>query len=288
MLCPDITFFQSQDTPVRLPALATPILIHLPAPTFFIDIDGVLYGGSAPVAEGPSVIEFLRQQGSGFLLVTNTTRMSQQEIQQKLTGLGYRVQDNEIYPVSLAAVDYINTRYGAARCFMIGDASLETLFAERGHTVVRTEEPVAAVIMGLTLWPHFGEIDIARRLVDAGAEPVALHADPTWPDEGITRIGLGSMVAALEVVISRPITLIGKPQPHFFTAALERAGFVRENTIMIGDSLNSDIAGATAAGLKSLLVRTGNSAAEPLPTSCDWELPSIAELPGWYQTQFGS
>jgi ribonucleotide monophosphatase NagD (HAD superfamily) len=57
---------------------------------------------------------------------------------------------------------------------------------------------------------------------------------------------------------------------------------------MIGDSLNSDIAGATAAGLKSLLVRTGNSAAEPLPTSCDWELPSIAELPGWYQTQFGS
>ena len=178
----------------------------MPAPTFFIDIDGVLYGGSAPVAEGPSVIEFLRQQGSGFLLVTNTTRMSQQEIQQKLTGLGYRVQDDEIYPVSLAAVDYINTRYGAARCFMIGDASLETLFAERGHTVVRTEEPVAAVIMGLTLWPHFGEIDIARRLVNAGAEPIALHADPTWPDEGVTRIGLGSMVAALEVVISRPIT----------------------------------------------------------------------------------
>ena len=96
------------------------------------------------------------------------------------------------------------------------------------------------------------------------------------------------MVAALEVVISRPITLIGKPQPHFFTAALERAGFGRDNTIMIGDSLNSDIAGATAAGLKSLLVRTGNSAAEPLPTSCDWELPSIAELPGWYRTQFGS
>jgi NagD protein len=162
------------------------------------------------------------------------------------------------------------------------------LLTDSGHSVVRHETPVDAVVMGQCMWPDFGEIDIARRLINDGAEPVALHRDPTWPDGNVTRIGLGPMVAALESVISQPVTLIGKPQRTFFDAALARTGFERSQTVMIGDSLSSDIAGAIDAGLKSLLVRTGNSISDPIPPGCNGELPSIADLPQWCDAQLDS
>ena len=262
-------------------------MTDLHRPSFFIDIDGVLYGGTAPVKQGPGVIAYLRQREFPFLLVTNTSRMSQRQIFEKLTGLGYQVDLDEILPVSLATVESLSTRFRRARCFLIGDTSLEILLTENGHAVSRDETPADAVVIGQSLWPHFGEIDIARRLVEGGAEPIALHRDPTWPDGDVIRIGLGPIVAALESVITQPVTVIGKPQRAFFDAALARTGFVRAHTVMIGDSISSDITGAVDAGLRSLLVRTGNSVTDPVPPGCDGELASIAELPQWCETHFG-
>ncbi len=258
----------------------------LQRPSFFIDIDGVLYGGSAPVAHGPGVLSYLRSRDFRFLLVTNTSRMSASQIGDKLAALGYEIDPGEILPVSVAAAEYLSQEYGSARCFLIGDESLEQLLVEKGHSVSREEEPADAVVIGQCLWADFGEIDIARRLVEQGAQVVALHRDATWPDGDVIRIGLGPVVAAMESVIKGSVTIIGKPQRAFFDAALAHSGFAREHTVMIGDSIASDIVGAIDAGLRSLLVRTGNSATDPLPAGCDGELPSIADLPQWCDTRF--
>ena len=257
----------------------------MPQPDFFIDIDGVLCDGPNLIKGGPESLSFLRSQSSRFLLVTNTTRMSASDIQYKLNGIGYKISSEEIFPVSQATVEYVNSQYGHAHCFLIGDESLDSLFQNNGHTVTRSEEPVDLVIIGQVQWAHFGESDIARRLVEAGAEPVAMHKDPTWPDGGITRIGLGPIVAALQSAISREITLIGKPETAFFETALARAGYQRSNTIMIGDSPLTDIAGAMSAGLKTLQVRTGNGSDAPTK-GCNWILDSIADLPQWYRSNF--
>ena len=96
----------------------------------------------------------------------------------------------------------------------------------------------------------------------------------------------GPVVAALESVISRRVTLVGKPSAEFFDAALRRTGFRPEETIMLGDSLKVDIIGAAGAGLRTILVRSGASSNEPLTPECDWELESIAELPAWYLANF--
>jgi len=255
-------------------------------PTFFIDIDGVLYDGPNLIEGGPEALACLRAHNSGFLLVTNTTRMSSTDIGQKLGAMGYTVSAAEIFAVSQATAEYVSTHYGRAHCFLIGDTSLDQLLVDHGHTVTREEMPVDAVVIGQAKWANFGEIDIARRLVNNGAEPIAMHKDPTWPDGGIIRIGLGPIVAALQSSITRPVTLIGKPEPNFFDTALARTGYSRSSTIMIGDSLQSDIAGAIASGLRSLLVRTGNGSEGPLPAGCEWELPSIADLPDWYSRTF--
>ena len=150
--------------------------------------------------------------------------MSASDIEYKLNDMGYKISSQEIFPVSQATVEYVNSRYRHAHCFLIGDENLDSLFQSYGHTVTRSEEPVDLVIIGQVQWAHFGEIDIARRLVEAGAEPVAMHKDSTWPDGGITRIGLGPIVAALQSSITRKVTLIGKPETTFFGTALARAG----------------------------------------------------------------
>ena len=238
------------------------------------------------IAGGPAALEFLRSKAARFCLVTNTSRMSVTNIAQNLTALGYDISRQEIIAVPEIAVEYLCHRYGTARCFVIGDHSLDACFTQYGHQVTREEVPVDAVVIGLSRWANFGEIDIARRLVEAGAEPIALNRDLTCPDGSVLRIGAGPVVAALESVISRPVTLVGKPSAAFFDAALRRTGFQPEDTIMLGDNLKVDIVGAAGAGLRTILIRSGASSNEPLTPECDWELGSIAELPTWYLANF--
>jgi len=258
----------------------------LTAPSFFIDIDGVLYGGSAPVEQGPYVLQYLRDRGFPFLLVTNTSRMNREQIQNKLVQLGYLIDGSEIFPVTLAASEFLRSRHGKARCFLIGEDSLAETLTSYGHSVSREEAPADAVVIGQSKWANFGEIDIARRLVIGGAKVIALHRDPTWPDAEIIRIGLGPVVAALESAIDDTISIIGKPDPYFFRAAIDYAGFELRSTIMIGDSIQSDILGAIRFGLKNILVGSGTHPAGPTPDGCTAELRSIAALPDWCEEQF--
>lgn len=249
--------------------------------SFFIDIDGVLYGKNVPDSGGPEALAYLREYGHRFLLVTNTSRMSQKQIANKLINHGYEIDLDEIFPVSLAAVDYLNIHLPASRCFLIGDRSLGNLLETHGFSIFTSEQDADVVIIGQCKWPSFSDIDIARRIIEKGAKVIALHKDAVWPDEDKIRIGLGPVVAALESVISIPVTIIGKPQKKFFDLALNHAEFCRENTIMIGDSVDSDIYGGINAGLETLLVRTGNGKDAQMPLKCTGELETIAKLPDW-------
>jgi len=251
--------------------------------TFFIDIDGVLYDGPKAIRGGPEAIHFLRANGSPMLLVTNTSRRSVDDVLGRLRGLGYQFDREEIYTAPMAALEYLRDRYGSARLFVIGDDNMDALFAAAGHSVTRSEEPVDAVIIGASHWSDFGEIDIARRLVVLGAEPIAMNRDPLMPDGGVSRIGAGPVVAALESVIDRPITLIGKPNPRLFQLALAHSGFDPATTIMVGDTPEVDVVGALAAGLRTLLVASGNHEYGADTAGADWVIDSIADLPTWYQ-----
>lgn len=252
--------------------------------SFFIDIDGVLYDGHEAIPGGAEAIRYLQGQGIEFLLVTNTSRISAQQICSRLQQLDYPVSHHDIFAVPQIAVDYVTRRYGSASCFLITDTSVEQMFADAGHLVTREEKPVDVVILSTIEWPHFGEIDIAARLVRGGAEPIAMHRDKFYPDGGVARLGLGAVVAALESVIERPVTVIGKPNPEFFRVSLDHAGFEIGNTIMIGDTPEVDISGATLAGLRTIQVATGNGSQTTPGTEATWQIASIADLPEWCES----
>ena len=257
---------------------------------FFIDIDGVLYDGNLPIEGGPETIRFIRSIGGRILLVTYTTRISVRRSEAQLAQFRNDIPGEEIFSVSQATVDYVTRHYGKARCFLITDDSVEDMFRQAGHTVIQDASPrdVDVVVIGVSKWPDFGQLDAAWHLIEGGAEAIAMHRDPTFPDGGIMRLGLGGIVAALESVTDIPITTIGKPNAGFFQLALAKSGFDPEHTIMIGDSLEADIRGARSVGLKTLFVRSGTNANAPTPVDSDWELPSIGALPKWYRETFQS
>ena len=114
-----------------------------------------------------------------------------------------------------------------------------------------SDDPVA-VVQGhspQTAWPDLAEAALAIR---GGALWVAANVDVTLPSERGLLPGNGSMVAALQTATNREPTVAGKPQPRLLTDALSRGDF--RNPLVIGDRLDTDIAGANAAGLPSLLV----------------------------------
>jgi len=258
------------------------------SPCFFIDIDGVLYDGEVLIPGGPAAIDFLRCNANPFLLVTNTTRSSVNLVESRLRRLGYAIPRELIYTAPMATLEYLQTKWGRARLFMIADTSIDAQFEAAGHYLTRREEPVDAVVIGTSRWPSFGDVDVAWRLIESGAEPIAMNRDLFFPDGGLQRVGAGAVVAALEAVAQRPMTVIGKPNPKLFDLALAHAGFAREATIMIGDTPEVDVTGARAAGLRSLLVRSGNHSAGEDTGGADWVIDSIDELPTWYTREIAA
>ncbi len=249
--------------------------------SFLIDIDGTVYDGEDEIPGAATALTDLRARGIPFLLVTNTSRMPRPEIMARLTRLGIEVERGQVFAVPAAVCDYIK-RHAGRRCFVIGGPNIDDELAAAGLTVVRNERPVDFVVIGQYQWIHFGEIDIAYRLIRGGAQPVAMHRDLTYPDDGVLRASLGPVIAALEALTGVPVTVIGKPNPTFFDLALAHAGFARDTTVVIGDSLHSDILGAANAGLRSIQVQTGAYAPDPDATvHPTWTLPSLAALPGW-------
>lgn len=250
--------------------------------SFFIDIDGTVYDGESEIPGAAAALADLRARGLPFLLITNTSRMPMAAIMARLERMGVEVASHDVFAVPAAACDYMRRKIGR-RCFVIGASNIDAELGAAGFTVVRTEEPVDFVLISQYQWIDFGEIDIAHRLIRAGAKPVAMHQDMTYPDNGVLRASLGPVIAALETLTGVPVAVVGKPNPMFFELALARTGFRHDATVVIGDNLDSDIRGAINAGLRSIQVQTGTyrSATETADARPTWTLASLADLPQW-------
>lgn len=255
---------------------------------FLIDIDGTLYDGSRHIEGAATAIRFLQARAIPFLLVTNTTRISEPDILSRLRAGGIAVAPECIFAAPRAARAYLRGKRPGGLCFVIGSPALDAALRKAGMRTVRNEQAVDFVVISQYQWIDFRELDIAQRLIRSGAEPVSLHRDLVYPEDGLARISLGAAVAALEAVTGRTVTIVGKPNPAFFAAALAHAGFEPADTVMIGDNFDADIRGASAAGLRAIQVRSGSYRREDTePGLAIAELESIAELPTWLRRQGG-
>jgi HAD superfamily hydrolase (TIGR01457 family) len=222
---------------------------------FLFDLDGVLYRGSEPIPGAADAVERVRRLGKRLAFVTNNSARTPEQVADHLRSVGVAADPGEVETSALATADLLAVR-GVRRAFVIGEAGIRAALSARGIDVLTGEpESVDAVVVGWDRDVDYAKLRSAALLIQRGAAFVATNADASYPAPDGLWPGAGAIVAAIETTVGIAPEVVGKPYPPIFEAALRRAGGGR--ALVIGDRLDTDIAGANRLGWGSLLVLSG-------------------------------
>jgi HAD superfamily hydrolase (TIGR01457 family) len=222
---------------------------------FLFDLDGVLYRGNEPIPGAADAVDRLRDLGKRLAFVTNNSARTPQQVAGHLRSLGVAADVGEVETSALATADLLSTR-GIRRVFVIGEAGIREALADRGIELVDGEPRATdAVVVGWDRAVDYAKLRTAALLIQRGSAFIATNADASYPAPDGLWPGAGAIVAAIGTTVGASPEVVGKPNPPIFEAALRRAGGGRP--LVIGDRLDTDIAGANRLGWGSLLVLSG-------------------------------
>jgi HAD superfamily hydrolase (TIGR01450 family) len=229
-----------------------------------VDLDGVVHLGDEVLSAAPAALAAARAAGLRIRFVTNNAARTAEQVADRLSGFGVEAEPSEVVTSSAVAARVLADRLPRhAPVLVVGGDGLRRPVAETGLCPVASadDDPVA-VVQGWSpdlTWSLLAEGALAVR---RGAWWVATNADATLPSPRGPLPGNGSMVAAIRHATGREPDVVGKPAPDMFAVAAHDAH--ARSPLVVGDRLDTDIAGAVAAGLPSLLVLTGVSTVRDL------------------------
>jgi 4-nitrophenyl phosphatase len=253
-----------------------------------IDLDGVVYTGRIPIPGAAQFLAQARSRGLKFLLVTNNSTTSPEQVAERLRVMDIDVAPSEILTSAQAAVGYVKLHATpGARVRIVGEAGLRQEAEQEGFKIVDDGEAEAEwVIAGLDRAFTYTKLASATRDIMHGAHFVATNADALLPIEGGQVVpGAGTMIAAIKTATGVEPVVLGKPEPGLFEHGLRRLGGLAAHEVaMIGDRLDTDVDGGRRAGLRTILVLTGVTSAaqaqlaQPQPDGISPDLGSVAHL----------
>jgi len=240
-----------------------------------VDLDGVIYRSGEPLPGARRFFATLAERGLPCCAVTNNARATPEAYERKLAAMDMPLPAARIVTAGSATAEWL-VRHGHERFAMLGSAPLRQCLLARG-----LEEHASADMLVIGIDAELGYRDLAwatEHLLRPGTAAVATNADRLIPVAGGYEPECGAIVAFLEYATGRLIPTIGKPNPWIFSHALERLGIGAEAAVMIGDTVDTDIIGARAAGIATILVESGS----PIPTASAVQatarLPDIAAV----------
>jgi 4-nitrophenyl phosphatase len=253
-----------------------------------IDVDGVLWHGDRALPGVRAFFDFLRARQMTFVIATNNSARPASEIVERLAALGVRVAESEVLTSAHATALYLpRIAPRGARVLVIGGKGLEDEIAGAGYWLV--DQNADVVVAGIDWTLTYEKLKRAALEIRHGARFIGTNADKTYPGaEGIIP-GTGAILAALQAATDVEPTVIGKPARAMFDLAVERMGQAREATAMLGDRLDTDIAGAQQAGLRSILLLTGVTTRQALAHSKvqpDWVFEHLDALRETWQNAY--
>ena len=215
-----------------------------------LDLSGVLYVGREAVPGAREALERLRASGLPLRFVTNTTRSTRRAIGEKLSGLGFEIDEDEIYTAPSAVRSYLAEN--GLRPRLLIHPGLAPEFADDDR-----DRPNAVVLGDAGEAFDYAHHNQAFRLLKDGAPVIAMGDNRYFMEDDGLSLDIGPFVRALEYAADTEAVVLGKPAAAFFHAAVEALGCAAEEAIMVGDDALSDVEGAIKAGLQGMLVKTG-------------------------------
>jgi glycerol 3-phosphatase-2 len=226
------------------------------------DLDGVVYRGPRAVDHAVSALSRLSVP---VVYATNNASRPPAEVAAHLTDLGLHVSARDVATSSQAGARELRRLLPAgARVMAVGGAGVREALASQGFEVVLPTEAaaqptarVAGVLQGYGAAVTAADLSEAAYAVAGGAVWVATNTDATLPTHRGTSPGNGMLVAAVRRAVGRDPIVVGKPEAPLYELCAEQLGLPSRSVLAVGDRLDTDIAGAAAAGMDSVLVLTG-------------------------------
>lgn len=251
--------------------------------TFIFDLDGTIYRDDAPLPGARETVAKLRARGHRVLFGTNNATRTRADYVTKLEAMGFGVEPDGIGASAYTTGLYLRDLPNPPRSLLLlGAPALAQEIAAAGlEARMDGAPPIDAVVVGLDRAFTYERLSAALAAVLAGARLFATNRDPQFPGRDGLAPGAGAIVAAVETACQCTATTIGKPEPHLYRALMRATGADPATTIVVGDSMLTDIPAAVPLGLYSVLVLSGVSTAAPpagAPIQPSLVLPSIANL----------
>jgi glycerol-1-phosphatase len=243
-----------------------------------LDLDGCVWVGERATPGAAEAIAELRAGGKSPAFLTNDPRRSPEEYVRKLWKVGIRASLEEVVTVGAAIQHMLVEVRPHAETYVIGAPAIFRHVAEAGMRIVNHTSRAAHAELVVVAGHDdlkFDELRAATQAVLRGATMIAAGRDRTFPREDGPWPGTGAVVAALEYATAQEARIVGKPRPEMFRTALDRLGPGR--ALVVGDRLDSDLAGAVAAGLDGAIVLSGVTTREQAQTATDPEPVAIAD-----------
>jgi HAD superfamily hydrolase (TIGR01458 family) len=250
-----------------------------------LDVDGVLHVSGEPIPGASDAVRRLRENGHRLRFVTNNTIRSRAQLAVELRSHGIELEDGELQTVADAAVRALRGKRVLALTMhaIVGDLDGIELVGEGADAVLlggADETPETNLVYSfMNLARAFAEIEL-------GADLYCMHRNRWWQTKHGPLLDAGAFVAGLEYAAQVEAVVLGKPSASYFETACETLDADPNMAWMIGDDLESDIAGAQGIGMHTVLMRTGKfrpDAVERSRVRPDGIVSSLAQLPDWLE-----
>ena len=246
---------------------------------FIIDMDGVIYHGNRLLPGVNEFVSWMESSGKQYLFLTNASERTPRELHEKLKRLGIEVSEDHFYTSALATASFLASQKPDGSAYIIGDAGLIHALYSVGYTINNVNPDY--VVVGDTHGYNFEKIELAVNLVLRGARLIGTNPDVSGPVEtGITP-STKALVAPIEIASGKKAYFVGKPNPLMMRSALKKLGTKREDTIVIGDRMDTDIRCGLESAIDTLLVLsgiTGKDDIDKFPYRPQYVLNGVADL----------
>ncbi|HID72537.1 TPA: HAD-IIA family hydrolase [Candidatus Micrarchaeota archaeon] len=221
-----------------------------------LDLDGTVYKGKSAIEGAKETIETLRENGVSIFYLTNASTKSRERRVDVIRKFGIGAEKGEIYSSAYAAAKYIAENHPGKTVFEVGVGGIVDELEERGIRLV-ADSSAGVVVVGLDRTLSYDKLAIASKAIMDGAEFIAANEDATFPVEEGFMPGSGAVVAFVRTATGKEPFILGKPNSYMIELVMEEHGFRKEDMVIVGDRLDTDILAGKNAGIKTALVLTG-------------------------------
>ncbi len=222
---------------------------------FICDMDGVIYHGNNLIDGVLPFVTWLMEQEKHFVFLTNSSERTPLELSQKLKRMGLDVPVEHFYTSALATASFLKNQCPGGSAYVIGEAGLLNSLYDAG--ICMNDVNPDYVVMGDTRTYNFEKIEKAIALVNNGAKLIGTNPDITGPTEQGIMPATGALISPIEIATGKKAYFVGKPNPLMLRHAMKTLGCHSEETVIIGDRMDTDVVAGIETSTETVLVLSG-------------------------------